>query len=809
MATVPAEVQGPSDGELLEEVRNGSSAAYAQLYERHVGAAYNMARQVAKSSAEADDLVSEAFAKVLDTLRDGRGPNTAFRAYLLTALRNTAYDRTRRERKVQLADDVAEVSGADVSVPFTDTAVAGLERTLAAQAFARLPERWQTVLWHVEVEGQTPAEVAPLLGLSPNGVSALAYRAREGLRQAYLQVHLGRLNDAESNVEQCRATAERLGAWTRSGLSKRETAQVEAHLDGCDRCRALAAELADVNGALRVIIAPLVLGGSVAGYLAASSSGATAAGAAVSASGAAGAVSGGPRQAIIAGAATAALAVAITLALTSGTDQQVPVALTLPPPAVVQPPPPRSPAPQLPAKPTPQPPPPAPAPPPPPPASPGITATGPAEPIRLVAGGDPAALPITVRNTGSGPSEPVTSTLTLPRGVSAQLPTAVRSGPAATTPQSWFASSTPIHVQAPDAPSVRCASRPGTIACTTDRGLRPGESFVFDYRVQADETATGGDITASISAGNEIQLRLPTVPVVIQPRTPVDGVAVQTSTWDHAPWLHSRIEIDVRNTGTSTGHAEAIAQLPEDVRAIGLPPECEVWPVERDRIRCAADLAPGESFTGHVWLTGLPGYPWSWVHGPNFRDVTIPVTATLGSSRDSDTATVRLWYPWEVLPPEPAPPTSTPTPSSPTSASTPPECPWWWQQPGWGLPRPWYPSDWSTRPPWHPSPCWWPWPPNSTPPGPPTSGTTPITPSTTSEPSTGTTSPTTSGPPSSTTPPATSTQPSSTSTTPPNTSTTPPSSSTTPPGRTTSPNSTTQPSSTASSTSSTTRPLPS
>jgi RNA polymerase sigma factor (sigma-70 family) len=233
---------GVIDAELIESVRNGTVSAYGSLYERHVGAAYNLARQLSRSQAEADDLVSEAFAKVLDTLRAGRGPDSAFRAYLLTALRHTAYDKTRRDRKVELSDDVTTIAGADTAVPFSDTAVAGLERSLAARAFARLPERWQAVLWHTEVEGQTPAEVAPILGLTPNGVSALAYRAREGLRQAYLQVHL-----AESDNERCRATAERLGAWTRGGLSKRETAQVEAHLDECERCRALAADLAGVN----------------------------------------------------------------------------------------------------------------------------------------------------------------------------------------------------------------------------------------------------------------------------------------------------------------------------------------------------------------------------------------------------------------------------------------------------------------------------------------------------------------------------------------------------------------------------------
>ncbi len=262
VATVPADVPRPGDAELIESVRGGDVAAYGQLYERHVTAAYNLARQLARSSAEADDLVSEAFSKVLDVLRGGGGPDVAFRAYLLTALRHNAYDKTRRDRKVELSEDVSEVAPEAVSVPFRDTAVAGLERSLAARAFARLPERWQTVLWHTEVEGQSPAEVAPLLGMTANGVSALAYRAREGLKQAYLQVHL-----AETQAVRCRATVDRLGAWTRAGLSKRETTQVEAHLDECSDCRRLAAELADVNGALRAAIAPIVLGAGTAGYL--------------------------------------------------------------------------------------------------------------------------------------------------------------------------------------------------------------------------------------------------------------------------------------------------------------------------------------------------------------------------------------------------------------------------------------------------------------------------------------------------------------------------------------------------------------
>jgi RNA polymerase sigma factor (sigma-70 family) len=197
---------------------------------------------------EADELVSEAFIRVLQVLRAGGGPDSAIRAYLLTALRHTAYDRTRKERRVELSEDITDtVDPALVSIPFDDTVTASTERALAKKAFLGLPDRWRNVLWLTEVVGQTPAEVAPSLGLTPNGVSALAYRAREALRQGYLQAHL-----AAAHAKQCGPTIEVLGSWTRSGLPKRQGREVEAHLDECASCRALSAELAEINSSFRV-----------------------------------------------------------------------------------------------------------------------------------------------------------------------------------------------------------------------------------------------------------------------------------------------------------------------------------------------------------------------------------------------------------------------------------------------------------------------------------------------------------------------------------------------------------------------------
>ena len=106
--------------------------------------------------------------------------------YLYTTIRNLASTWGAKSRDVQV-DDIADYE--DPSTIDDPVAIA-LDRTLTARAFRSLPERWQSVLWYTEVEGMDPHEVAPILGMSANGVAALSYRAREGLRKAWLQAHV-------------------------------------------------------------------------------------------------------------------------------------------------------------------------------------------------------------------------------------------------------------------------------------------------------------------------------------------------------------------------------------------------------------------------------------------------------------------------------------------------------------------------------------------------------------------------------------------------------------------------------------------
>lgn len=252
-----------SDAELITAVRSGEAVAFGVLYERHCAAARAVARQYTNSAADAEDAVSDAFSRVFAAIQQGGGPDVAFRAYLFTVLRRVALHRVETGRRALPTDDLETLErAAGPSGSTEEPALAEFERGVVSEAYKSLPERWQAVLWYTEVERLSPAEIAPVLGLTANGVAALAYRAREGLRQAYLQQHLGAPAD-----DGCTIVNGKLGAYVRGGLAKRETALVELHLDDCGRCRALVLELGDVNHGMRVVIGPMVLGAVALGVL--------------------------------------------------------------------------------------------------------------------------------------------------------------------------------------------------------------------------------------------------------------------------------------------------------------------------------------------------------------------------------------------------------------------------------------------------------------------------------------------------------------------------------------------------------------
>jgi RNA polymerase sigma factor (sigma-70 family) len=259
-----------TDAELLAQARRGDGTAFAELYVRHEAAARRLANSYSRAG-DPDDLVNEAFERVLQALRKGLGPDEAFRAYLFVTLRRLAADRIAR-RQDDPYDEVPEPVRAAAHGPDVDAA----DRALVVRAYESLPDRWQAVLWQTAVEGAQPRDLAPALGMSANAAAALAYRAREKLRQAYLQAHL-----QTTPRPACEPHRSRLGAFVRDGLGTRDRNATEAHIGECSSCQGLVAELADVNRLLVRSLFPLfVAAGEAAAALAAATTAATAVGAA-------------------------------------------------------------------------------------------------------------------------------------------------------------------------------------------------------------------------------------------------------------------------------------------------------------------------------------------------------------------------------------------------------------------------------------------------------------------------------------------------------------------------------------------------
>jgi RNA polymerase sigma factor (sigma-70 family) len=233
----------------LEE---GDNAAFSDLFQTHSMAVRRLAAGMANNKAEAEDIVSETFFRVLQAVRRGSGPKDHIRAYLLTVARRVCWEWHGSRRDVPVSDDeLTYRAGASA-----DTVSKLAERSLITAAFSSLPERWRTVLWQTEVEGEQPAVVGPRYGLTPNATAALARRARQGLRAAYLQAHLA--INRKSDVG-CQSVTEKLGGYTAGNLSGAELHRVRAHLLGCAECRSIHDELQDVCLSLRAYAGVLVV----------------------------------------------------------------------------------------------------------------------------------------------------------------------------------------------------------------------------------------------------------------------------------------------------------------------------------------------------------------------------------------------------------------------------------------------------------------------------------------------------------------------------------------------------------------------
>lgn len=239
----------PSDRQLVDAARLGHDAAWQELMERHrasILAVLGARRRSAR--LDAIDCIEGRRASLTDVGPREREGDEAIRAF---------------RPKV-----IAEVTGGTFG-PGEDVSVDDGPSVLIARAFGRLPEPWQTVLWHSHVEQLSAAEVSPLVGRATSDVTDLVATAERGLIDAYALEALA----AWEVDDETAAVILLLSGYVRDALPPHDQRRVERHLaavdedpapEGATLARDMLALVKTLPDVLPGAVAPGVTGLSVA-----------------------------------------------------------------------------------------------------------------------------------------------------------------------------------------------------------------------------------------------------------------------------------------------------------------------------------------------------------------------------------------------------------------------------------------------------------------------------------------------------------------------------------------------------------------
>jgi RNA polymerase sigma-70 factor (ECF subfamily) len=163
--------------DLLHRCRLREPAAQRALYARYASRMLGVARRYARSVAEAEDILQDAFVKVFTRLHDFRAEGSLegwIRRIVVTTAINHWQSGQHRRQQV-LLDDAPEPASTDSS------ALDHLSVTEVLALIEQLPDGCRMVLLLYAVDGYTHGEIAELLSIQESTSKAQLSKARKQL----------------------------------------------------------------------------------------------------------------------------------------------------------------------------------------------------------------------------------------------------------------------------------------------------------------------------------------------------------------------------------------------------------------------------------------------------------------------------------------------------------------------------------------------------------------------------------------------------------------------------------------------------
>lgn len=147
---------------------------------------FRLALRITFDRAEAEDVVQDTMIRVWNK-REEWTQFGSIEAYCLTVAKNLAMDRSQKKeaQNVELTPEMEEES--EISGPY-DQLVNNERMSIIHRLINELPEKQRLIMQLRDIEGESYKEIAKILNLTEEQVKVNLFRARQKVKQRYLEI---------------------------------------------------------------------------------------------------------------------------------------------------------------------------------------------------------------------------------------------------------------------------------------------------------------------------------------------------------------------------------------------------------------------------------------------------------------------------------------------------------------------------------------------------------------------------------------------------------------------------------------------
>ncbi len=184
------QVKKKTDQELVEEFREGNSAAFEELVSRYSNKAFSLATRLTRNQQDAEEVLQDVFVSVFRKLAGFEG-KSSFSSWLYRVTVNASLMKLRKRRQdhsISIEELQPQVQNSLIMKTSerheADNITSGNQLKSALEdAIRRLPEDYRPVFILRDIDGLTSREVSKILDLTVPAVKSRLHRSRLMLRR--------------------------------------------------------------------------------------------------------------------------------------------------------------------------------------------------------------------------------------------------------------------------------------------------------------------------------------------------------------------------------------------------------------------------------------------------------------------------------------------------------------------------------------------------------------------------------------------------------------------------------------------------